>query len=66
MRFHDHVDSDGARGIVEDLNFGVKEQHMVQPLALGDALAYYVEHIWVDNDGDVVIVIVLYARGRVA
>ncbi len=57
-RFQDHGNIDGARGIVADLNVGVKELHMAQPLAQDaqdDALAYYVKQIWVDNDGNAVI-----------
>ena len=44
-RFQDHGDEEGARELVANLNVGVEEQHMSQPLAQGDVLVYDAEHM---------------------
>ena len=42
-----HSDEEGARGLVANLNVGVEERHVPQPLAQGDALVYEAEHMCV-------------------
>jgi hypothetical protein len=42
---HHHGDVEGARGVVANLNVGVEERHVAEPLAERDALMDDAEHI---------------------
>jgi hypothetical protein len=44
---HDHGDVEGARGVVANLNVGMEELHVAEPLAERDALMDVAEHIGV-------------------